>query len=321
MGLSEEQLKEVLASFPPEFTKAYNAYKKDSKKKWQTLDIKYSSAILLNPKAIPTFLYVYAGIINYQHYTNNEITRSDNQVENLVVQKIPTYQDKLILEIPEMQALHNKVAPIVKSASHTRLITTIGDVSVHSLQEQDTRENEVLSKAYKSIFEMTGLNSELFAGSNAEALKFQERIMRSMVWERIEDLVNSLNVIVNNQVGLASGYQANITMLSVSRDSTKDDIQIYHDAAALGIGITNYIVASGIKQTDIESYLDMEENLGYTTRLKPLLSSYTATDSTPTQSGTDSKETDETGKNDNSDSDSNGVDSTSDADNADNNNK
>jgi hypothetical protein len=278
LGLTGDQIKELLkTAFPAEMSKGYNAYKKDSKKKWQMLDPKHSSAIMCNAKGIPTFLYVYGGILNYQTYAINELDKSNNQIENVLVHKLPTYQDKLLFEVPEMQALHQKIAAITKSASHTRLITTIGDITVHPLQEQDSRENEVLSKAYKSIYEMTGLNGELFNGSNAEALKEQEKILRGEVWEKVEEIVNFLNVILNNWTGFKNGYQADLTMLSISRDSIQEDIARYQAAAGFGVGVTNFIVASGVKQKNIESYLDMEENLGYVARLKPLLSSNTAT--------------------------------------------
>lgn len=289
LGLNADQIKELLKTgFPEEMMKGYNTYKKDSKQKWQILDPAHSSAIMCNSKGIPTFLYVYGGILNYQTYAINELDKSNNQIENVLVHKLPTYQDKLLFEVPEMQALHQKVAAITKSASHTRLITTIGDITVHPLQEQDSRENEVLSKAYKSIYEMTGLNGELFNGSNAEALKEQEKILRGEVWGKVEEIVNFLNVILNNWSGFKNGYQADLTMLSISRDSIQEDVARYQAAAGFGVGVTNFIVASGVKQKNIESYLDMEENLGYVARLKPLLSTNTAT---AKDSGTTTKET------------------------------
>ena len=64
-------------------------------------------------------------------------------------------------------------------------------------------------------------------------------------------------------------------MLPITRDRLEADIAVFRENAKLGVGILNFIVASGIKQKNIESYLDMEENLGLATRLKPLQSSYT----------------------------------------------
>jgi hypothetical protein len=308
LGLTADQIKEVLKCFPDEMAKGYRAYKNDAKKKWQVLDASRTSAIMLNPKGIPTTLYIYGGIINYRIFTNNEINKSGNQVENIIVHKIPTYQDKLLLEVPEMQDLHSRIAKIVKTATHTRLITTVGDISVHPLQEQETRENEVLTNAYKSIYELAGLNGELFAGSNAEALKEQERVLRSIVWGKVEEIINFINIQLNNGTDLNNGYQADLAMLSISRDSIQEDIARYQAAASVGVGITNFIVASGVKQKNIESYLDMEENLGYRARLKPLLSTYTATatNSGDSSSGTQSQKDDtedDTGTGNNANSD------------------
>jgi hypothetical protein len=97
-------------------------------------------------------------------------------------------------------------------------------------------------------------------------------------------------------------------MLSISRDSIQEDIARYQAAAGFGVGVTNFIVASGVKQKNIESYLDMEENLGYVARLKPLLSSNTATakDSETTANDTqnqDQKNNDDTGTGDDAQTD------------------
>ena len=97
-------------------------------------------------------------------------------------------------------------------------------------------------------------------------------------------------------------------MLSISRDSIQEDVARYQAAAGFGVGVTNFIVASGVKQKNIESYLDMEENLGYVARLKPLLSSNTATakDSETTANDTqnqDQKNNDDTGTGDDAQTD------------------
>ncbi len=83
LGLNADQIKELLKTgFPEEMMKGYNTYKKDSKQKWQILDPAHSSAIMCNSKGIPTFLYVYGGILNYQTYAINELDKSNNQIEN-----------------------------------------------------------------------------------------------------------------------------------------------------------------------------------------------------------------------------------------------
>jgi hypothetical protein len=104
-------------------------------------------------------------------------------------------------------------------------------------------------------------------------------------------------------------------MLSISRDSIQEDIARYQSAAGFGVGVTNFIVASGVKQKNIESYLDMEEKLGYVARLKPLLSSNTATAKDSEAASGDSQSSKDT----NSDDTGTGDDSQTDEQTADNN--
>ena len=66
-----------------------------------------------------------------------------------------------------------------------------------------------------------------------------------------------------------------LKMLPISKYTEEDDKRVYKEAATLGVGILDYIVASGIKQVDLESTLELEEYLDLNNRLRPLSTSYT----------------------------------------------
>lgn len=275
LGLSIAELDEVLKKFPKEMQKGYKAFKNDRTKRWFTLDPRTSSCVSLNEKSVPTLWYAYGSILSYEGYQANELEKSGAQLENIVVHKLPTYQNELILDIKEMQALHSKLARIVETANRTRLMTTIGDVDVKPLQESETRENTVLDRAFKSVFDNAGLNSAQFTGSSKEAIMSSMRIDKNIVWSQVEEIVNFINLAINNLINIEKGYQIEVTMLPISRDTYADDLRTYRESASLGVGITSFIVASGIKQKNINSYLEMEDRLDYTNRLKPLRSSHT----------------------------------------------
>mgnify|MGYP003465138592 CR=1 FL=1 len=58
---------EYLKQFPAEFKKGYNKYLKDAANmRWQELDPRYSTGILLNDAAMPTLFYLYGGILDYE---------------------------------------------------------------------------------------------------------------------------------------------------------------------------------------------------------------------------------------------------------------
>ena len=124
LGLSEKELKEVLKQFPSDFAKSYKKYKKDREARWQVLDPRFSSGILLNDLAMPTFFYLYGGILDYEKYQDNELERSNNQLKYVVVHEMPHYEDNLIFEVEEVQAIHQSLSRIINNGDKARLITT-----------------------------------------------------------------------------------------------------------------------------------------------------------------------------------------------------
>ena len=276
LGLNDKEIKDLFEGFPEEFGAAYRAYKADNKKRWTVLDPRFSSSILLNQKAIPTLFYSLIGIVNYQNYAQNELDKSTQSIQTIVEHHIPTYQDKLLLEMPEMKLLHKKLSSIVRTAKNTRLVTTIGNVNVHQLlKDAGNVADKTLENAYKSIFDSAGLNNGLFYGTNQYSVETSMSIDRGYVWHYVEKLANFYNVVINNYGIDFKGYQLELTLMPISRDNAKEDIEMFRENAKVGVGVIPFIIASGMKQKNIDSHLDMETNLGLVDRLMPLRSSNT----------------------------------------------
>lgn len=276
LGLAAEELDDLLEGFPEEFAKLYREYKADSDKRWGVLDPTHSSCVLLNAKAVPTLFYAFAGIKNFEGYTQNELDKSTQALQTIVEHHIPTYQDKLLLETPEMNLLHKKLSAITRSAKNTRLVTTIGDIHVHQLLEDAGNvADKTLENAYKSIYDFAGLNNGLFYGDNQYSVEASLSIDRGYVWHLIEKLTNFYNLALNNLGIDFKGYQIELTMIPISRDKTSGDIEQYRENAKVGVGVLPFMIASGIKQKNVDSFLDMEANLSLVERLIPLRSSNT----------------------------------------------
>lgn len=274
-GSSDELKKAFLEGFPIEFKKHYNTYKRDSKMRWATLDPRFSSAILLNDAAIPTFFYLYGGILDYEKYQDNELQRNENLLKYIVVQTMPHYEDKLIFEVDEVEALHKSLRRIVETNDKARLITTYGDIKVAKIAENDTSENEVLSKAFKAIFNNAGFNSAIFTAESVNALQMSLVRDKGFVWRHVQKLVNFYNIAINNWFDFKT-YQADIEILPISPYTISDDIKRYKENATLGVGKLDYFIASGIKQKNIQDQLDLEDFLKLD-EIKPMQTSYTQT--------------------------------------------
>lgn len=274
VGLTADQLKNYLKSFPDDFTKRYNKYKKDQTNfRWQQLDPHFSTGLLLNEYAVPTFLYLWGGILDYEQYQDDELARHEDMLHYLVVQTMPHYEDKLLFEMDEVKALHQSMRKKIDQGDRVKLVTTFGDIKVARMAESDTVANEVLSNAFKAIFNNAGFNSGIFTDKSVEALKMSLIRDRGFVWKFVRMLISFYNIAINNWYDFKS-YQADIDILQISSYNYNDDIKVFKDNATLGVGKIDYIVASGIKQKDIEDMLELEKMLKVD-RITPMQTAYT----------------------------------------------
>ena len=276
LGLEQDELKELLLSFPPEIQDGYVKYKNDLKnERWQTLDPHYSSCVMLNEKAIPTLIYTYGSILNYEQYEDNELARNTNKLKYIVVHKMPLYQDTLIFDTNEVKAIHKSLSKVVNTSNTTRLITTYGDVKLEKLQDSENTENKTLLSAFESIFNNSGLNASIFSGESVQSLKYSVIRDRAQVWTYIEELNTFYTMVVNNWFDFDS-YQCDIQVLPICQYSYDTDMERYREQATLGVGKLDFIVATGIKQKHIADRFILEDFLKLD-QIKPLQSSYTQT--------------------------------------------
>ena len=272
-GFTKEQLEIIFAMYPPEMRTLYEQYKKDSKLRWQKLNPKFAAGFVLNDMSFPTYLRSLGAIMQYDQYRANELERSAQQLMKIIAHKMPTWEDKLVVEVPEMQALHQSMAKVLTKNKNVRMLTTFGELDVLSIGDDQTKENKTLSNAYASIFNVTGENDNLYNGTNRESLEFSLRRKESIVWKYVQDLVAFYNLIINNQFNF-KGYQCSINMLPLSVYNYSTVMLQYKEGATLGASKLEYVVGLGTKQVDIPGKIEVEDFLKLN-ELTPLSTSYT----------------------------------------------
>lgn len=273
LGLSQEQLKNIFAFYPQEMQAGYDAYKKDTNLRWQKLNPKFAAAFALNDTSFPTYLRALGAILQYDKYRTNELDRNEQQLVKIISHKMPTWEDKLVVEIPEMTALHKSMSKTLAKNKYVRMLTTFGDLDVLSIGDDQTKENKTLSNAFASIFNVTGDNDNLFNGSTKESLEFSLRRKESIVWRHVQELVSFYSLVINNQFNF-KGYQCSLSMLPLSVYNFDKTILQYKEGATLGTSKLEYMVGLGTKQIDIQSKIELEDFLKLD-ELKPLSTSYT----------------------------------------------
>ena len=100
--------------------------------------------------------------------------------------------------VDEVEAMHKSLRKIIDTGNKSRLITTYGDIKVEKISENDTTENQVLSKAFTAIFNNAGFNSGIFTSNSVEALTMSLIRDKGMVWHYAQQFINFYNIAINN---------------------------------------------------------------------------------------------------------------------------
>lgn len=292
LQLSAVELEEIFKLYPKELHSLYNEYLTDKQnKRWITLDPKQSAAFVLNDRGFPTKAFGLVPLKQYEQYLDNELERNGQLLDKIITHKIPTWQDKLVVDIDEMAELHKSMAQVVKKNNHVRLLTSFGDVHVESIGEDTSKENKTLNNAYNAIYDNNGLNHSLFNGEDGLAKTLALVRDKAFVMHYVQQLVSFYNIVINNSYNF-HGYQCDFNILPITAYDNADMLNVYKDGATLGASKLEYIVALGVKQIDIPHKLKVEELLQLD-QLKPLSTSYTQSDSNQTVKDNNNKNTDQ----------------------------
>lgn len=300
LGLNQQQLETIFEFYPKEMKSMYNSYREDTNNnRWQKMNPKYSAGFVLNNNSFPTYLRALSAIMQYDTYRSNELERNAQQLDKIIAHKLPTWEDKLVVEVPEMKALHKSMSKVLSKNKHTRMLTTFGDLDVLSIGDDQTKENKTLENAYSAIFNLVGENDNLFIGNTKEGLDYSLRRQESIIWKHIQEMVAFYSLALNNQFNF-KGYQCSLNMLPLTVYNFDKTILQYKEGATLGVSKLEYMIGLGTKQIDVAAKTSLEDYLKLD-ELKPLSSSHTqskvAADIVSQQKGEETLDTQEEPKN------------------------
>ena len=277
LGLNGAELEQILEFYPAIIQEGYKAYLTDKNNlRWQSLDPKFSAAITTNEYGFPTRLASLIQIKNFETYQDNELDKNSQTLDKIITHQVPVWQDRLIIDIEEMEALHNGMKKTIQSNPHIKLFSSFGSINLLSVGEDTSKENKTLENARDTIYSSAGENTNLFNGNSVQALSDCLIKDSSIIWKYIENLVSYFNLVINNSFNFKN-YQCDIQMLPITMYNENEKILVYKEAATLGVGKLEYIVSTGVKQVNIPSKIELE-NFLQLENLVPLSTSYTQTD-------------------------------------------
>jgi hypothetical protein len=281
------EVDDLLELFPSALIQQYKKYSKDRNLRFQELDPKFSTAISFSPNSMPPKLYANYGIIDYETVRRNEVTRSNNELEKILVHEIPhTADGNLMFEIEEALELHDSLSRALSGVKGLKLLTTFGKTELIELQEQRAKDSQIISQAFDSIFQSAGISPEIFTGNNPLSLEKSIQKDAAFVFNKLNLIINFYNLAINNLYSF-NPYQARINLLPITIYDEEAKVNMYLEAATFGIGKLEAVVAVGIKQKDILDKHILEKYLDLDNILVPLQSAHTS-------SGKDDKKVEET---------------------------
>lgn len=278
-----------LELFPKEFAAKFKAYESDTKLRWQQLDARFSTCIRANEYGVPPKILTNNGIVDYNTICNNDLVRSTNELEKILVHKVPNYEGELLFDIPEAKDLHRSMKQALLGVNRLKVLTTFGDTELLELQGSQAKENKAKEEAYKGIYFAAGVNPNIFHTGTDTGLGISTQKDAAYVDSFISKFVLFYNLAINNLYNFKP-FQAKIAILPITVYNSKDRLIEYRESASLGVGKIDLVIASGVKQSEIQDMATLEEYLELDKILIPLQSSYTQSGKQEEQSkGTDDK--------------------------------
>lgn len=178
----------VLKSFPPEFKKGYELYRKNlledqqlvglveggnAKGGWFTLDPNNTVRFTMNGREYPNFITAIPLIINLDEAQDLDKQRTKQRLLKLIVQKLPLDKNgEMLFDPEEGQAAHDNAVRMLDGMTGAEVLTTFSDVSVEALSDSSVAasQSDDLKRFERQVFNDTGTPQTIFNTEGAAAL-------------------------------------------------------------------------------------------------------------------------------------------------------
>lgn len=268
-----------LEFYPAEFTKMYNEYLKTGDQ-WQEVPVEISVCIKADSSLVdytlPPFAAVMPSLYTIANTESLQETATELKNYKMLSGKIPT-DDKgnplMSDDVVQKYYAHiaNALGENVGLALSPFDFTTFGFENKAGVADVDD-----LSNAVANFWSTAGTSGLLHGRENDTsgvtklAIKNDETYVLGMV-QQFERVINRYL-----KTGFAGTTKFKISILPITVFNKEEYLKYYKEAAAFGIGKSQYAAALGIPQCDLEGLTYIENQIIPFDKLTPLRSSYTS---------------------------------------------
>lgn len=285
-----------IKNFPPEFAKAYLAFKKDASKQWFTLDTKSTIVIKFNantlePYGRPLGLAALFDIRFADDYYSSQINTVSDLASSIYTLTLPVgerpgscslnkeQQSNLVSAFENAVSINTSNTYGKSKISKLTLApgTTISRMTKDSSLLKDTLSEENIKKISTSLgFASSALNASSEGGASYSTLAVNVDLVLAQIFALIEQIAFEYTRVLNNLIDSKGREIVDIVYLKTTILNQEKDferaMQLYTNCG----GSISYVIASA--GFDIDDYIavkQMEKEQNYADLFEPNLTSFT----------------------------------------------
>lgn len=266
------------------FTKAYNAYKKNSDTKLRWVEIPAQNSICIKwheelDYVLPPYASIYPDIADIEDYKALSKTSEEQNNYKIIGFKIPRLDGTNIEPRPDNWAIKMTTAQLFYQMTRDSISDSVGifytpmDFESISFNSNQTSTRNKVAEATEQLFDGLGFSQLLFNSDNATTLKFSIKVDEGQLFK----FYRQIEAWVNRK--LVYNFQGNwrCQLVDATVFSKDDLVDQYLKLATYGVPVVPYLCAViGMNQVDIQALNYIQNNiLQVSTEFLPLVSSNT----------------------------------------------
>ena len=267
-----------LEFFPPEFSKMYTKYM-ETGEKWQEVPTNMAVCIKSDDTAIEYTIPPFSSLLIDSDFVKEarENQRTSSGIRNYKMvtgviphneKGLPTMNDRMVDKY--YQHIANGLDENIGLALTPFNLQTLDFDSRNAMKDIDDYSNAVAN--FWSAAGTSGLlhgRENNTSGVTKLAIKNDETFVMGMV-QQFERIINRFL-----KTNFSGSTKFKINILPITVFNKEEYLKYYKEAAAFGLGKSQYASALGIGQNDIEGLIHLETEIIPFDKLKPLKSTYT----------------------------------------------
>ena len=256
-----EQRMQILNTFPKEFKKGYQLYKKGKLKplkkgdtpSWYILDYRSTIKFNLNDNDYPPFMAVIPYILDLDAAQDLDRKKMAQKLLKIIIQKMPIDKNgDLVFDIDEAQQLHNNAVRMLGKAIGIDVLTTFADVDVADMSDKANQSNiDELEKVERTVYNEAGVSQMQFNSDSNTALNNSILNDESSMYDLLLQFESFLNLLLQpfNKSTKRCYYRAQF--LNTTIYNYKEVSKLYKEQMQIGFSKMLPQVALGQTQSSI----------------------------------------------------------------------